>query len=269
MSRLKVAVMVLLSLLTSLASAQESSPDQAPPDGWHFVAVRPETAPVASVRHEGDARGLVITGNGDAIADGRWVKRLPLPQASHVRFGARFRADGIEMLSRNVVACLVWIDGAGKEIANPEFASTTSPADADGWRAIAGVFAVPARAKEAQLELRLRWSPRGQVEFRDAALQPAAAPAPRLVHVATINHRPRNTKSSLENLRQFAALIDQAGAAGAGAAGAGAAGAGTDIVCLPEGCTLIGTGRSYLDCAEPIPGPATEFLGRCALKNKT
>ena len=45
----------------------------------------------------------------------------------------------------------------------------------------------------------------------------------------------------LENLEQFAKLIDEAGSKKA------------DIVCLPEGATLIGTGKDYLTCAEPVP----------------
>jgi predicted amidohydrolase len=126
-----------------------------------------------------------------------------------------------------------------------------------GWRQVDDVFKVPAKAKQARIELRLRWSANGSVEWRDAGLSPATAPAARKVKVASVNHRPRGTKSAMENLEQFAKLIDQAGSAKA------------DIVCLPEAVTLIGRGSDYLAAAEPIPGPATEFLGKTAARNHT
>ena len=73
--------------------------------------------------------------------------------------------------------------------------------------------------------------------------------------LASINHRPRGTKFAQENLDQFAKLIDEAGAAKA------------DIVCLPEGITVIGRGSDYLGAAEPVPGPTSEFLGKRAAAN--
>jgi predicted amidohydrolase len=39
-----------------------------------------------------------------------------------------------------------------------------------------------------------------------------------------------------------------------------------DLVCLPEGITVIGTGKSYADVSEAAPGPTTERLGRLARK---
>jgi predicted amidohydrolase len=39
---------------------------------------------------------------------------------------------------------------------------------------------------------------------------------------------------------------------------------GADIVCLPEGMTVIGTGKDYLEVAETIPGHTTEALGKHA-----
>jgi predicted amidohydrolase len=77
-----------------------------------------------------------------------------------------------------------------------------------------------------------------------------------MVKVASVNHRPRGTKSIQENLQQFGKWIDEAGANKA------------DIVCLPEGITVVGRGSDYLGAAEPIPGPSTEFLGKLAAKHR-
>jgi predicted amidohydrolase len=44
----------------------------------------------------------------------------------------------------------------------------------------------------------------------------------------------------------------------------GAAGQKPDIVCLPEGISVVGTGRTYADVSETIPGPTTQRLGQLA-----
>ena len=231
--------------------------DQTSHDGWTFKSARAEIAPKSSVRIDGGAYGLVITGNGEAIADGLWIKRVALPAGQYVTFTARYRASNIEMAARNIVAGIVWLDDEGKEVGNSDHAPTTIAADADGWRKINATYKVPPKAKQAQLELRLRWSPQGEVEFRDAQLAAAAAPTPRKVKVASVNHRPRGLKSAQENLDSFAKYIDEAGAQKA------------DIICLPEAMTLIGRGSDYLAAAETIPGPSTEFLGKLAAKHKS
>src|SRR5262249_54934291 len=58
------------------------------------------------------------------------------------------------------------------------------------------------------------------------------------------------------NLESFARLIDEAARQKA------------DIACLPEGITVCGTGKSYADVAEPIPGPSTHFLGEYARRGR-
>src|SRR5258707_269441 len=37
-----------------------------------------------------------------------------------------------------------------------------------------------------------------------------------------------------------------------------------DIILLPEGITVVGTGKKSSDVAEPVPGPTTERLARVA-----
>jgi predicted amidohydrolase len=246
--------MVTAFSASSILSAAAAPPARAaePADGWRFVAVRDETAPKSAVAANG---ALIIEGNGQAIADGRWAKQIALPAGPYVALDVRCRASEVEMMARNVIAAVIWADESGKELGT-EFADTTVPADAEGWRRIHELYKVPAKAKQARIELRLRWSPAGKVEWRDAQLTAAAAPAARKVKVASINHRPRGLKSAQENLDSFAKWIDEAGAAKA------------DIICLPEACTLIGRGSDYLAASEPIPGPSTEFLGKLASKHK-
>jgi predicted amidohydrolase len=43
-----------------------------------------------------------------------------------------------------------------------------------------------------------------------------------------------------------------------------AAAKGADIVCFPEGITLVATSKTYREVAESVPGPTTAFLGEYA-----
>jgi predicted amidohydrolase len=96
----------------------------------------------------------------------------------------------------------------------------------------------------------------GSVYFGGTALKKVDAPAPRLVNVAAVHYRPRNTTNAAENLELFARYVDQAGTMNA------------DIVCLPEGITVVGNGKTYLEASEPVPGPTTRFLGTLAKKHE-
>ena len=77
-------------------------------------------------------------------------------------------------------------------------------------------------------------------------------PAPRKVRLASVHHRPRNSDGPRANVETFADLVRRAAREKA------------DIVCLPEGITVVGTGKTYVDVAEPVPGPTTERLSAVA-----
>ncbi len=71
-----------------------------------------------------------------------------------------------------------------------------------------------------------------------------------------MNFRPDRTASAAESVERFAALIDAA------------VPPGTDVILLPEGITVVGTGKTYAEVAESVPGPSTERLGQLARKHK-
>jgi predicted amidohydrolase len=252
---LMIALVVMGAMM--LPSRGEDAAVTAPPDGWRLVAARDEIAPRAEVVRDasGSGYGLALAGTGDRSVDGRWVRRVPVTGGRYVMFEARFRATNVETPTRSVVPSVLWFDGRGKQVEQAEFPITVPGADGQGWHRVTATYRVPASAREAQLELRLRWAPSGEVVWRDVSLQETAAPAPRNVKIASVNHRPRGTKTSQQNLEQFAKFIDEAGAAKA------------DVICLPEGITVCGTKLKYADVAEPIPGPSTQFLGECAARN--
>jgi len=100
--------------------------------------------------------------------------------------------------------------------------------------------------------LHLRWAPRGQVEWSEVHLTETAPPGPRKVRLATVHFRPSGKKTAAENCRLFAPLIEQAAQQKA------------DLIVLGETLTVCGTGLSYADAAEPIPGPSTDYFGTLA-----
>lgn len=243
-----------LVLLPASAPAQEKS---SVPDGWHPEAARAEIAPRSWVEFEKEGYRLGLAGRGDEGVDGRWARTVPVTAGKYYVFRATYRAKNVAAPTRSVLARVLWQDAGGKPVQRAAEYPFTSPLRAaDSGSTITGTYRAPEKAVQAQLELHLRWAPQGEVFFRDAELRETEPPAPRKVRLASVNHRPRGTKSPEENLQRFAKIVDEA------------AGRKADIVCLPEGVTVVGNGRKYAEVAEAIPGPSTRFLGECAARNK-
>jgi len=69
--------------------------------------------------------------------------------------------------------------------------------------------------------------------------------------VAAVRLRPPGSASAEESVGRFAAFVEKNVE-------------GADLIVLPEGIAMAGTRPSYLETAEPVPGPTTERLGRLA-----
>jgi predicted amidohydrolase len=137
-----------------------------------------------------------------------------------------------------------------RPVAEPEY-PTDKSTDKDGWTEVSDTYRAPAGATQAIVELTLRWAPGGSVAWSEVSLTETSPPAPRKVRLAAIHLQP-TAKSPEGNRRQFAPLIEEAAKQKA------------DLVVLPETLTFYGTGKTYIDCAEPVPGPSTEYFGQLA-----
>ncbi|MCS6953548.1 MAG: carbon-nitrogen hydrolase family protein [Bryobacteraceae bacterium] len=82
------------------------------------------------------------------------------------------------------------------------------------------------------------------------------APGPRRVVVAAVHSQPSKSRSAEENVRRFLEVVDKA------------VPEKTDVILLPEGITVVGTGKKYADVAEPAPGPTTALLAEAARKKR-
>ncbi len=247
-------VVIVLAVISMLAGPAYC--DQEKDMEWTFDSQRPEIAPKhwqdSEIKYQ-DQPTLALAGDGQFHANGCWVKTVGVTQEKWYRFKVFFKAERVEELYRSVLARVIWLDENAKALSRPEYPRTMD-SNGDSWRTIQWDFHAPEKAVKARLELIYRWDADGQVNFAPASLTPTDPPKPRPVGLATVFYKPKGPTAQ-DNINQFAELIGQAVDRGA------------DIVCLPEGATMYGTGRTYIQCAEPIPGPSTEQLGKVAAKH--
>jgi predicted amidohydrolase len=239
--------------------------------GWSTGAprdeIRPDFACEPGAGTGGDAVLVISAGRRDGV-DGYWTKAFPVTGGRHYRFDARYRAKGVELLRRSVVAEIHWRDDKGRHVpldqpavrgylrgatpmAETEF-PTTRGDGGSGWTEVSDTYRAPSRATKAVVELHLRWARDGEVRWRDVSLSETTAPSPRTVRLAAVHFRPAGGKTPEDNRRMYEPLIAEAARHKA------------DLVVLGETLTYPGLGKKYHEVAEPIPGPSTEFFGRLA-----
>ena len=245
-----------ITLFCGTVTAQDN---EIGPSEWKFESQRKEIAPVnfidSAITYD-EKPTLALAGGGKEYSNGHWYTIVKVQPGEFFQFRSNFIASNVEEPERSILARIIWQDKQGKKIGTPEYPSSFPATTMGSWNSIKQLYKVPENARQAKIELVYRWDANGLVHFAGTSLKKAAAPEPRIVKVAAIHHRPRNSKSSLENLFQFSKLIDKA------------ANQKADIVCLPEGITLVGTTHDYISASEAIPGPTTEFLGKIASKHK-
>ena len=229
------------------------------PDGWRTWAARPEIAPrtfVDTVHYRTAPGALAISGNSNPAAAGGWEYGVSgIEPGSWYRLQAHYRTEGVRYDSLQVLARLDWVESGGKRAGQPDFAWLTEPVG--DWKRVTLEAPAPAKASAVKIQLYLLNAPQGTLWWDDISFDSIGSPGPRHVKVAAINFRPSGSKSAAENLRQFDEAID------ASVRGA------SDVIVLPEGITVVGTGKKYADVAETIPGPTTDRLGEIARRRKS
>jgi predicted amidohydrolase len=138
--------------------------------------------------------------------------------------------------------------------AEPEY-PTDKATDASGWTEVSDTYRAPPQATRAIIELHGQWAPSSRIEWSDVSFVATDPLTGRRVRLAAVHYRPRGPTPE-ENRKQFVPLIEQAALQKA------------DLVVLGETLTYVATGRTYAECAEPVPGPSTEFFGDLARKHK-
>jgi len=248
---------------------------QSATDGWKALSPREEIRPLFEFNKDGGPSGgesLVIRADDREGLDGCWAKTFPIKGAEYYRFHALRRLENVRSPRRSALARVLWRDAQGRPVrhdepgamsyapgeapmAEPEYPAERGTAT-NGWTELSDVYRAPSKASKAIVELYLRWAPRASAEWSDVSLNETAGPSPRKIRLATIHYRPKGGKTAMDSCRQFAQFIEEA------------ANQKADLLVLPETLTCTGNGLSYVQAAEPIPGPSTEYFGELARKHR-
>jgi predicted amidohydrolase len=246
----------------------------AVPEGWTSVSPRDEIRPKFGYNPIGgpDDKGcFVITADNREGLAGYWRKSFPVAGGKDYHFKAEYLATGVSVPRRSIVIEVHWRDAAGKKVsldepavtdylkgftptAETEF-PTTRQADKRGWTEVSETYRAPSRATQAIVELHLRWAANAEVSWGGISVKEVSPPAPRTVRLATAHFIPKGGKTPEDNRKLFEPLI------------ADAAKQKADLLVLGETLTYPGLGKKYHECAEPIPGPSTDYFGEQAKKH--
>ncbi len=200
------------------------------------------------------ADGLVMSSEGESHGVGgvdQTIAGIRGGQAYAV--AAEFDAPGIPTPDRSLIVRVAWLsEGRALHPAGLLAGGLVM----DGSRgSYDDTLIAPEGADGARVSLEAKWLQGGSVTWKSARFAEAEAPAPRPVKIATVYYRPSGGTPET-NIESYCDHVDEAGRMGA------------DIVCLPEGMTLVGTGLNYGQSAQPISGPATERLSAAAKRNR-
>jgi predicted amidohydrolase len=223
------------------------------PAGWRTWAARSEIAPrtfVDLVHYRNAPGSLAISGNTNAAEYGGWEYAAAGVQPGRwYRFAAYYRAEGLQDERRQVVSRLEWSKPDGTRTGQPDYVYA---AERTGdWTRVSLDAPAPEAAATVKLQLYLQNAPYATIWWDDISLEEIATPKARLVRVASVNLRPRDTHSAEQSVNEFIAVIRKSVE-------------NADVILLPEGITVVGTGKHYPDVAESIPGPTTERLAQVA-----
>ncbi|MBN2271470.1 MAG: carbon-nitrogen hydrolase family protein [Sedimentisphaerales bacterium] len=227
----------------------QPSPTSELPQDW--TVWKPIWEP-AACSIKSTKKGLLIQGKDPYAVGGvtQEIKNIKGGQAYAIEALCEFENKPTPYQS--VLVRLYWLR-AGR-LLHPAGILLKSPAIKGNAGTFADVLIAPDSADVARISLEVKWPRGGSVVWKSVSMQPTARPKPRKVKVGAVYLRPRNSTPE-KNMALWCEQIDAAGKLG------------LDIVCLGEVIQSVGTSATILDCAQQIPGPATEQLGLAAKKN--
>lgn len=222
------------------------------PVHWRTWSPRSEIAPAfgldTAVRHS-ERPSLRIAAKRFACM-GHWTAKCQgVVGGQAYRFVCHFRERNVDSVHDSIWAKVAWLrpDGA---VATKEYVYA---AKKDGeWHRIEEILTAPKEANAAVVELVLQWTERGVVWWSDFSLEPCEPRTHRKVKLATTCFMPQGKSTPDRNRELYGQQAAKAGEQGA------------DIVCLGEGITIVGTGLSAEQVAEPVLGATLEALGKVA-----
>lgn len=245
-----------LAVLSHAASQLESNFTGQKPFEWTGWSPRQSIEPKFEVSEQGGRDGdSALRIESDAPSDfGAWKRQFKdVSPGKNYRFEAWYKTAGVKHEARSVAPRLEWQDANGKQMRPPEYAIAVE--ERDGWKRVEIVSPAPEKAALVEVQLGFGFVT-GSVLWDDISFREIRSPQNRVVNVATVFHRPRGTKSPGESVEEFCRITKEAVLKKGNER--------PDIICLPEGITVVGTGKSYYDVGETLPGPTATRLGKLA-----
>lgn len=236
-----------LTILLSLAAlAAPAAADMLAEKQWELKQARTEL----SLRRRDFPGGLELF-SPTAQTHG-WVETAagPVTAGRTYRLQVAYRVQNVPNPIRSVSSRLTWLDRSGKQVRPPDYL-LEQPAQ-DGLRRMELISQAPEGAVDARVQLFFGWAAGGSVRFEDVEWSQPSQVTRRVVRAMVVNHRPRGLASREANVESFSKVVRAAAAQK------------PDIICLPEGISVVGLNRPYAEVAEPIPGPTTRSLGELA-----
>ncbi len=229
------------------------------PDGWTLGAPREEIAPRLTREPGEGGRGWAALHAAESGLTIGWISQHVDTSAlcgKWLRFSCLVRVSGDQDPGFTARAALEWSRKPGLKGWMPtwEFAYAGRRVG-DGAYLIEHAAQVPAWADGLTVRLLQYGGKEGRVAFSQARLEPAPAPKTRRVRIAAA-FRPPAPGGWSRTLADVERLTNEA------------AGRGCDLILFGEGLTVVGTGKSYVDAAQPAPGPAVEALGAIARRHR-
>ena len=254
----------------SLLSAETKAPAN-----WHTWSPREEITPDFSFNpkagQDGKGAWIIRTDKREGL-HGCWVGEFPVQGGRNYRFSVLYHSKGVGNENKDIVARLLWRDANNKPVKHDEPTFTTYlpgtlpeaapeyPQRKDSndkkWSEISDTYLAPGKASKGIVELYLQWQPHAKVEWSNVTLTEVSSMPSRLVRLATVHFQPKGGgKMPLDKAKLFEPLLDEAAKQKA------------DLIVLPETLTYYGTGKKMAECAEPVPGPVTDYFGTLAKKH--
>jgi predicted amidohydrolase len=266
-----ILISAFVGFLMFLGAPSGKAAGDPAPAGWTTAAPREEIRPAFAFEAKAGRNGagcFIIRADQREGLDGYWQKTFPVQGGRSYDFESSYKASGVRVPRRSIVAKIQWQDDRGRQVPLDEpvvtsylrgatgLAETEFPApkktDADGWTKMGGVYHAPSKATRAVIELHLQWAPDAEVRWSEVWFAESAPPAPRLVRLAAVHFRPKGGKTPMDNCRMYEPLIAESARQKA------------DLVVLGEVVNSVGLGKKSCEVAEPIPGPSTEYFGQLA-----
>src|SRR5688572_26675018 len=165
---------------------------------WTFESQRVQISPRSYMDTQvtfQNKQTLGLAGGGKEYADGHWSKTVEVVAGQYYQFKTFFKAVNVEEPGRCIQGRIIWLDNAGEQVGFTEYPVTASTKSPEGWNIMEKFYQVPSPATKAKLELHYRWDADGAVNFTKATFEKTVPPESRKVKLATVFHRPRNSKS--------------------------------------------------------------------------